>query len=63
MGNDNFTFSHSYQQWKRPDQPGTLSANPSTVNNATSKPVANSFFNHIMDKRDERQDEHPQPSF
>lgn len=63
IGSDNFTFSHSYQQWKRPDQLYTLSGNPNTVANSTSKSVTNSFFNHIIDRKDERKHDTSQPSF
>lgn len=46
---DNFTFSHNYQQWKRPDQPYNLSTNTGVINSSsTSKTTSNSFFNNII---------------
>jgi hypothetical protein len=47
-GNDNFTFSHTYQQWKRPDQLNPIS-NTHIVNDPFKpKPSTNTYFNNFI---------------
>lgn len=47
--NDNFTFSHTYQQWKRPDQLNPIS-NTHIVNDPFKpKPSTNTYFNNFID--------------
>ena len=52
--NDNFTFSHGYQQWKRPDQQTgpsktLLSSNTNIVNDPFKpKPSTNTYFNNFI---------------
>jgi hypothetical protein len=48
-GNDNFTFSHAYQQWKRPDQQLTSISNTHIVNDPFKpKPSTNTYFNNFI---------------